>query len=308
MAERSPGARVVRRRLGRGLRELRELANIRIESAARELECSPAKVSRLENGQGPAKVWDVRILLDLYGVTEQSVRRQFEEWARGSRAESWWESESDLITDQVDRYLAAETVAKRVRIYNAPVLPAIVQTKDYASSLMRVLRSDLTHDDIQRIVSIQRSRQQHVLQPGNQVSYEVIVDEAALFRSVGTAAVHRAQLEWLKTLVAARTTSAPQVDFRIVPVVAPPSRAFSPFTIFEAQDSDLDPPSAFIEEMVDRGVWLDSIDELSTIFDELRGLTAGTDESHSILQAAIDATFRAGHNSAPVGSIIEGKQ
>ncbi len=67
---RSSGSTVVRRRLGTALRKLREDANIRIEAAARELECSTAKVSRLENGLGPAKKLEVRALLDLYGVTD----------------------------------------------------------------------------------------------------------------------------------------------------------------------------------------------------------------------------------------------
>ena len=68
MAHRSPGSRAARHRLGTGLKRLREQANLRLDAAAHELECSIAKISRLENGLGPAKLWDVRILLDLYGL------------------------------------------------------------------------------------------------------------------------------------------------------------------------------------------------------------------------------------------------
>ena len=63
MADRSPGSRAARHRLGTGLKRLREQANLRLDAAAHELECSIAKISRLENGLGPAKLWDVRILL-----------------------------------------------------------------------------------------------------------------------------------------------------------------------------------------------------------------------------------------------------
>jgi hypothetical protein len=74
VADRSSGSAVVRRRLGRALRRLREDANIRIERPARVLECSTAKISRLENGLGPAKAVEVRALLDLYGIDDPEQR------------------------------------------------------------------------------------------------------------------------------------------------------------------------------------------------------------------------------------------
>ncbi|HET6392272.1 MAG TPA: helix-turn-helix transcriptional regulator, partial [Blastococcus sp.] len=46
----SPGPVVTRRRLGGELRRLRESAGLKLEDVARRLECSPSKISRLENG------------------------------------------------------------------------------------------------------------------------------------------------------------------------------------------------------------------------------------------------------------------
>ena len=136
MAERSPGAHTARRRLT-ALRRLREEANIRLEAAARELECSPAKISRLENGLGPAKLWDVRILLTFYGVDDVATRERMEGWARGTKSESWWESDADLTTDDLDRYFAAETEAAQIRMFCTPVVPALLQTPEYAEAHIR---------------------------------------------------------------------------------------------------------------------------------------------------------------------------
>ena len=48
--------------------DLRMVSTKTIEQAAEELECSPAKISRLETGRGVPKQRDVRDLLRLYGV------------------------------------------------------------------------------------------------------------------------------------------------------------------------------------------------------------------------------------------------
>jgi transcriptional regulator with XRE-family HTH domain len=94
LAQEGSGATVARRRLGRALRKLREKANIRLEQAAEEVVCSIAKISRQENGLAPMWPSDVRLLLDLYGLTDPVRRAQLEEWAvrtgtRGVRAGRW---------------------------------------------------------------------------------------------------------------------------------------------------------------------------------------------------------------------------
>jgi ribosome-binding protein aMBF1 (putative translation factor) len=58
--------------LGLRLRELRRAAGLTIQQVAQELECSQAKVSRLENAQVRATPRDVRDMLALYGVTGQT--------------------------------------------------------------------------------------------------------------------------------------------------------------------------------------------------------------------------------------------
>ena len=57
--------------LGLRLRELRRAAGLTLARVAQALECSAAKVSRIETGQVRAAPRDVRDLLALYGVTGQ---------------------------------------------------------------------------------------------------------------------------------------------------------------------------------------------------------------------------------------------
>lgn len=293
MAERSPGALVVRRRLGRSLRELREQANIRIDAAAGELECSPAKISRLENGQGPAKLWDIRILLNFYGVKDANVRFQFENWARNTRAQSWWDADADLASDDMNRYLAAETIAGRIRSFCHPILPALLRTEAYSVSYVKRSYPGLAAKDVRRVVNLQKSRQADVLRGDRDLSCEFIVDESALLRRVGTAKVHEEQLRWLLGLLDDETRIPPgRLNLRILPLDAGPGRSVSPFTIFDSQSPEGDPSSVFVEEATDRGAWLDSVGDFEVAFDELGELSVTQDESLLVLREAIKFSRR----------------
>src|SRR5258707_8711394 len=66
----SPVSPVVRgRRLAAILHQLRTASGKTVEEVAVHLECSAAKVSRIENGLVGVRIQDARDLLDLYGIT-----------------------------------------------------------------------------------------------------------------------------------------------------------------------------------------------------------------------------------------------
>jgi hypothetical protein len=272
---------MVRRRLGTTLRRIREEANIRIEAAARELECSPAKISRLENGLGPAKLWDVRILLTFYGVEDAGTRARLESWARGTKSESWWESDTDLTTDDLDRYFAAETEAALVRMFCTPVVPALLQTPEYAEAHIRGLFPKWPDADIKRFVNVRRARQTPLTRDEKPLTFEAVIDEAALLRRVGSSSVHRMQLKSLEMqLSGSSSEDGHNVTLRVLPLTAGPGRGLSPFTIFEPRDPKLDPRTAYIEETTG-GSWVEEghVSELAEIYDELVSMSLAPDVS-----------------------------
>lgn len=291
MEARSAGASVVRRRLGTALRHYREEANIRLEEAARELECSPAKISRLENGHGPAKLWDVRILLTLYGVEDEATRKQFEDWARKTKSVSWWESDADLMTDDFDRYFAAETEARAIQIFCTPVIPAQLQTADYARAHVRGLFPKWPKSNVERFVRVRHARQEPFLRPDNELRFEMVIDEAALLRRVGPPQVHRAQLEWLSDLLADFVQQGRETQtVRILPLTAGSGRWLSAFTIFEPRNRDLDPVTAYIEETTG-GSWLEADDviPLREIYRDVLGMSLPQEESLRRLRAILSS-------------------
>ncbi|HEX5496689.1 MAG TPA: helix-turn-helix transcriptional regulator, partial [Mycobacteriales bacterium] len=64
-----PGPIFRRRQVGTRLRGLRESAGKSLDDVASYLDCSAAKVSRIETGRLLARIPDVRHMLDLYGIT-----------------------------------------------------------------------------------------------------------------------------------------------------------------------------------------------------------------------------------------------
>jgi hypothetical protein len=249
VADRSSGSAVVRRRLGRALRQLREDANIRIERAARELECSTAKVSRLENGLGPARTVEVRALLDLYGLRDSERRAQFERWASRTKSSGWWESDSDLTTENLDRVLAVETESVEIRTYCTPVFPAVLQTPEYALAHVRAWHPELSQADAERLVDMRLARQAALLDRQTELRYDAVIDEGVVRRQVGSPQILAEQLRWLADLLDRRAAEGrDDIVLRILPFTAGvPGRAMSSFVIFTPRDEEFDPVEVLVE-------------------------------------------------------------
>jgi hypothetical protein len=102
---------VARRRLGTELPTLREAARKKIEDAADALECSTAKISRLESGKGVPRARNVRDLILLYGPKAKRDQDHLLELAEDGRRQDWWNDYGDVVqgemfADHLLRYVA----------------------------------------------------------------------------------------------------------------------------------------------------------------------------------------------------------
>lgn len=287
---RSAGSTVVRRRLGTALRELREQANVRIEAAARALECSTAKISRLEHGLGPAKALEVRALLDLYGELDPTRRARFEAWAAESKSTGWWEPEADVIDDDLDRYVAFETEAVRVRSYCTPVLPVILQSGDYALAHASSTHPELSEADVARLVGLRLQRQEALLDRGLDFTLEIVLDECGLRRVVGSPAILRRQMAWLADLVDEFDRDGrSDLSLRVLPFSAGLHRTVvSAFSIFTPREAEFDPLVANVEDTMGSS-WYESsqdVARLIELFEGLSSLSLTSRESRDLLRGA----------------------
>jgi transcriptional regulator with XRE-family HTH domain len=211
----SPGPVVTRRRLGGELRRLREGLGLKLEDVARSLECSPSKISRLENGKGVPRWRDVRDMLDVYRVPDGEHRERLLEWARTGRAPTWWQAYADVLDPSMALYVEYEWDAARIDAYEAHIVHGLLQTRDYARGALRSFwGGTLTQAQIERLVEV-RMRRQEALTADHGLTFRCVLDESTLYRVVDNADVLAAQVEHLIHIA-----EAEHVDLRVLPFSA----------------------------------------------------------------------------------------
>jgi transcriptional regulator with XRE-family HTH domain len=222
MTTRTPTGR--RRRLGAELRRLREAAGLTIDRVAEVLECSQSKVSRIETGQVSATPRDVRDMLALYRVSD-AQREAMVQIAREARQRGWWQKFVD-VPDGVPAYVGLEAAATSIDIYMSLIVPALLQTADYARAVIGTVRPDLPATEIDRRVEL-RLRRQALLDQDHPPALRVLLDDTVLRRPVGGAEVMAAQRRQLL-----EDAARPAVTLQVLPTEAGAHAGMDgPFTI-----------------------------------------------------------------------------
>jgi transcriptional regulator with XRE-family HTH domain len=226
MTTRAPTGR--RRRLGAELRRLREEAGLTIDRVAEVLECSPSKVSRIETGQVSATPRDVRDMLGLYRVDDERLEAMVQV-AREARQRGWWQKFVD-VPDGVPAYVGLEAAATSIDVYMSLIVPALLQTPDYARAVIAAVRPDLPASELDRRVEL-RLRRQELLDQERPPVLRVLLDDALLRRPVGGPGVMAAQRRRLLG-----DADRPAVTIQVLEVAAGAHAGMDgPFTIFGFQ-------------------------------------------------------------------------
>jgi transcriptional regulator with XRE-family HTH domain len=235
---RSPSG--ARRRLGMELRDLREAAELRIEDAAKRLECSTAKISRLETGKGVPYARDIRDLVDLYGVGAQKLGELLE-LVEDGRAQDWYSGFRDVYpgADHLHRYHELERDADVISMFQSELIPGLLQTPGYADAICSTIYPEKSERERDRFVKLRIERQQ-VLKRRRPPELNVIMHESAIITRVGGLAwreVMRGQLEHLVTQLNGELKDV--ADLRLVPLSAEaPGALGGPFVILKYDDPD----------------------------------------------------------------------
>jgi transcriptional regulator with XRE-family HTH domain len=249
------GPTVLRIVLGTHLRRLREANGITREAAGDAIRASHAKISRLELGRVGFKERDIVDLLSLYGVTEAGEREEYLSLARRANSRGWWHQDSNLLPTWFETYLGLEQAASVIRTYQVQFVPGLLQSEEYARSVILVGHQDESADDIDRRVRLRMNRQKMLTEPGAPQLWAVI-DEAALSRPFGTRRVMHDQIEHLLEM-----TSLPNVTVQILPFeFGIHAAAGGPFTILRFAEADL--PDVVYLEQLNSAIYLDKRPEV----------------------------------------------
>ena len=254
------------RRVGTELRRLREAAGVTTAQAAELLSCSPAKISRIENGIVSVRVVDLRLLLDRYGDQDQEHRAYLERLARESNKRGWWQDYDDTIPPYYADFIGLETDASYIKTWEATIVPGLLQTPEYARAVMLANPAMISPDKLENFISIRHERQAR-LEQGTDVRLDAVIWEAALITTVGSDEVQRGQLGRLLELM-----DRPNISVQVLPLEAGDKASMSGSFVMFSFGRERSVSTVFVENLTS-SQYLERDQELrgyTLVFDALR--------------------------------------
>ncbi len=210
--------------LGKRLRDLREAARKSLEDAAVCLGVSVLAIRRIEQGQVKWKMPYIRLLLEEYGVSGEDAK-VFLELANEANQPGWWYRYRDALPDWFRAFVSLEEEASLMRAYEPHYIPGLLQTEDYARTVLRAGLRD--EQEIERRVELRMERKRRLVQPEGP-DFWVVMDETVLRRPVVAPKVMREQIDHLIEVVA-----LPNINVQVIPFALYVHEGmYGPFQIF----------------------------------------------------------------------------
>jgi hypothetical protein len=184
-----------------------------LRQAGEYLQRDPSMVSRFESAEYPIRRGDVLALLDLYRVFEERTRDGLLQLSDDVWRKGWWDDFTSTVGRQYVDFVWLQSRAERLRTYSAMLVPGLLQTREYAETLIRNgATADTPEETIEKGIELRMTRQQ-ILRGDEPVSFGAVVDESALYRVIGGPKVMHDQLVRLLEV-----TERPNVEVRVLPL------------------------------------------------------------------------------------------
>ncbi|QUH00606.1 helix-turn-helix domain-containing protein [Saccharopolyspora erythraea] len=195
--------------LGDELRTLREANALSLVDAARRIDASGSKLSRIETGISAPSAEDVSGLLVLYGVNGEK-RRELLALARESERRGWWQRNHPGFAERQRTLVSLEAKADSIVNFEPIVVPGLLQTGEYTRAIMR--DSGVVPEPQIEARMVTRLHRHAVLRREHPPKLLAVMDELVLKRPIGGPEVLRRQIEYLL-----EACTMPNVTIRIVP-------------------------------------------------------------------------------------------
>ncbi|MCA2224415.1 helix-turn-helix domain-containing protein [Nonomuraea aurantiaca] len=285
-AQRSPSAR--QRRLAAILRSLRKEKGMSREVVAERLGCSPPTITRIEAAQTSARITDVTMMLEIYGVPDHT-KEILLQLARDARKRGWWDKMSDTIPEYFQSYVGLEEDASSISGYESEYVPGLFQTEEYARAVINAEPTLPPEEELTSNLSIRMKRQERLVSAKPPEMW-MVLNEAVIRRDVGDEGVMRRQLQRLLEL-----SSQNFINIQILAFDSGAHPAMNGgFRILKFPKLS-DPDIVYLEYW--RGsIFLeapDDVDDYNRLFDHLRARALGPDQSRRLIEQA------AGGSSGP---------
>ncbi|MEU9980860.1 helix-turn-helix transcriptional regulator [Streptomyces sp. NPDC050856] len=267
--------------LGKRLQDLRERAGLKREEAAKVLRVAPATIRRMETAEVALKVPYVQLLLKEYGVPADEADG-FVRLTEEANRPGWWQRFHDVLPGWFSMYVSLEGAAALIRAYEPHYVPGLLQTEDYARTILRGgAVGQVGQADIERHVALRMERQSLLTRP-DPPKFWVIMDETVLRRPVGSGpALMRAQLDRL-----VEAAELPHVTLQIAEfATGHHPGTYGPFVLFRFAVPEL--PDMVYSEYLTGAVYLDARPEVAShleVLDRMAAQAATAQRTKEILR------------------------
>ncbi|MET9507809.1 DUF5753 domain-containing protein [Streptomyces flavidovirens] len=190
----------------RGLR-----GKITMMAAAKTINSSVSKVSRLERAESPPELRDVLALAASYRV-DAETQAELEHLTRRAREPEWFQHHYQDCTPQwLRRLFGLESQAIDLMAYESSVVSGLLQTEEYAREVIRTGLHHCDEEEVERRVQMRLERQNRVFGQPEPPRATFLMDESVLRRRAGSAQVMAEQMRQLL-----RLSDLPHVSIRFV--------------------------------------------------------------------------------------------
>ncbi|MFI6156506.1 Scr1 family TA system antitoxin-like transcriptional regulator [Kitasatospora sp. NPDC051170] len=210
-------------KFGAQVRSAREAKGWTQEELALAIGYSPTHISAVETGRRPPTARLARELDKAFGLENFFVRK--------SR-----DLKSSTILEGFPEYVAYESKAVELRLFDLGIIPGLLQTPAYARAIAAgaVRRGSITEDQAEERVAYLARRQAN-LRRENPPQIHAILDESCLRRPVGGSATMAAQLDALVAFA-----RMPNTVLQVAPYAIGEERTFDlPVNILTLPDRSL---------------------------------------------------------------------
>ncbi|OLT12986.1 hypothetical protein BJF79_03540 [Actinomadura sp. CNU-125] len=212
------------RRLALELRTMRERCGLTQAEAARRCGWSKNKLSRFEDPSTRPSDEDVRALLQMYGV-DPDRHQAILNLTKDSWQHGWWTGFRDAFTGN---FIMLEDQAPLICSYETMLVPGLLQTPEYARTVIDGARPGTEETDLDRLVAARMARKA-ILRRSTPPECRFVINEAALRQTVGGEDVMRKQIGDLWSTA----TSHANVTIQILPFSAAVACGLAgPLTLF----------------------------------------------------------------------------
>ena len=264
---------VQRRRLRAELKQARQDAGLTQEAVAEQMDWSLSKLIRIETGAVGISTNDLTALLRLYNVKDPQRVKALVVQGKEARKQTWWSKYRAVLSPTLFQYIEYETSASIIRTYQSLVIPGLLQTRSYATTVNRQYIMNPSLKTAETLVEVRMKRQELLLNESNPPLLFFILDEAVIQRLIGDKSLRQDQIEKLISLA-----DRPEVTIEVIPFSAGVHRGIAEnFNILEfggTADNDI----LYFESAREAIFSHDSTNEITTyreLFEHLRKISLG---------------------------------